>query len=71
MLASGIGSLIGNLCLTFMAREGLYRWLLTCLLVPLPRRTAPGCRGGVRRLAAGHNGCGGDVPPGHDLVRSQ
>ena len=32
MLASGIGSLIGNLCLTFMAREWLYRWLLTCLL---------------------------------------
>ena len=33
LLASGIGALAGNLCLTFMGREWLYRWLLTCLLV--------------------------------------
>ena len=33
LTASGIGSLIGNLCLTFMGRAWLYRWLLVCLLV--------------------------------------
>ena len=33
LTASGIGSLIGNLCLTFMGRAWLYRWLLLCLLV--------------------------------------
>ena len=32
LLASGIGSLIGNISLTFMAREWLYRWLLGCLV---------------------------------------
>ena len=32
LLASGIGSLIGNLCLTFMHRDWLYRWLLVCLV---------------------------------------
>ena len=31
LLASGIGSLIGNLSLTFMNRAWLYRWLLGCL----------------------------------------
>ena len=31
LLASGIGSLIGNLSLTFMGRAWLYRWLLGCL----------------------------------------
>ena len=31
LLASGIGSLIGNLSLTFMGRAWLYRWLLACL----------------------------------------
>ncbi len=31
LLASGIGSLIGNLSLTFMSRAWLYRWLLGCL----------------------------------------
>ena len=33
LTASGIGSLIGNLCLTFMSRAWLYRWLLACLFV--------------------------------------
>ena len=32
LLASGIGSLLGNVALTFMNREWLYRWLLACLL---------------------------------------
>ena len=32
LLASGIGSLVGNLALTFMNRAWLYRWLLACLL---------------------------------------
>ena len=32
LLASGIGSLIGNLSLTFMGRAWLYRWLLGCLV---------------------------------------
>ena len=32
LLASGIGSLIGNLALTFMNRAWLYRWLLACLV---------------------------------------
>ncbi len=31
LLASGIGSLIGNLLITFMNRAWLYRWLLACL----------------------------------------
>ena len=33
LLASGIGSLIGNLAITFMNRAWLYRWLLACLVV--------------------------------------
>ena len=33
LLASGIGSLIGNLSLTFMSRAWLYRWLLVCLVL--------------------------------------
>ena len=33
LLASGIGSLIGNLCLTFIGRAWLYRWLLVCLFL--------------------------------------
>ena len=33
LLASGIGSLIGNLSLTFMGRAWLYRWLLLCLFL--------------------------------------
>ena len=33
LLASGIGSLIGNLSLTFMSRAWLYRWLLACLVL--------------------------------------
>ena len=32
LLASGIGSLVGNIALTFMNREWLYRWLLACLV---------------------------------------
>ena len=32
LLASGIGSLIGNIALTFMNRDWLYRWLLACLV---------------------------------------
>ncbi len=32
LLASGIGSLIGNLAITFMNRAWLYRWLLACLV---------------------------------------
>ncbi len=31
LLASGVGSLIGNLSITFMGRRWLYRWLLACL----------------------------------------
>ena len=31
LLASGVGSLIGNLSITFMNRRWLYRWLLACL----------------------------------------
>ena len=33
LTASGVGSLIGNLLLTFIGREWLYRWLLACILV--------------------------------------
>lgn len=33
LLASGIGSLAGNIALTFMNRAWLYRWLLVCLVV--------------------------------------
>ena len=33
LLASGIGSLAGNIALTFMNRAWLYRWLLACLVV--------------------------------------
>ena len=33
LLASGIGAVIGNLCLTFMGRAWLYRWLLACLVL--------------------------------------
>ena len=32
LLASGIGSLVGNIALTFMNRAWLYRWLLACLV---------------------------------------
>ena len=32
LLASGVGSLVGNIALTFMDREWLYRWLLACLV---------------------------------------
>ena len=32
LLASGIGSLVGNISLTFMNRAWLYRWLLACLV---------------------------------------
>ena len=32
LLASGVGSLVGNVALTFMHREWLYRWLLACLV---------------------------------------
>ncbi len=32
LLASGIGSLAGNIAITFMHRDLLYRWLLACLL---------------------------------------
>ena len=32
LLASGVGSLVGNIALTFMNREWLYRWLLACLV---------------------------------------
>lgn len=33
LLASGIGSVIGNLSLSFMERDWLYRWLLGCLVL--------------------------------------
>ena len=33
LLASGIGAVIGNLCLTFMGRAWLYRWFLACLVL--------------------------------------
>ena len=33
LLASGVGSLAGNLSITFMGRRWLYRWLLTCLVL--------------------------------------
>ena len=32
LLASGLGSLAGNLLITFMHRAWLYRWLLVCLV---------------------------------------
>lgn len=32
LLASGVGSLVGNLSITFMGRAWLYRWLLACLV---------------------------------------
>lgn len=32
LLASGVGSLAGNIALTFMNRAWLYRWLLACLV---------------------------------------
>ena len=32
LLASGIGSLLGNIAITFMNRDWLYRWLLACLV---------------------------------------
>ena len=32
LLASGVGSLLGNLLITFMHRAWLYRWLLVCLV---------------------------------------
>ena len=31
LLANGVGSLIGNLSITFMGRRWLYRWLLACI----------------------------------------
>ncbi len=33
LLANGVGSLIGNLSVTFMHRAWLYRWLLACLVL--------------------------------------
>ena len=33
LLASGVGSLVGNLSVTFMQRPWLYRWLLVCLVL--------------------------------------
>ena len=33
LLASGVGSLVGNVSITFMGRRWLYRWLLACLAV--------------------------------------
>ena len=42
LLASGVGSLIGNLSLTFMNREWLYRWLLACLVTMAACLTAFG-----------------------------
>ena len=31
LLANGLGSLLGNLSITFMGRRWLYRWLLACI----------------------------------------
>ena len=42
LLASGIGSLIGNIALTFMNRAWLYRWLLVCLVTMAVMLTAFG-----------------------------
>lgn len=42
LLASGIGSLVGNIALTFMNREYLYRWLLLCLITMAAMLTAFG-----------------------------
>ena len=42
LLASGIGSLIGNFALTFMNREWLYRWLLACIFTMAAALTAFG-----------------------------
>ena len=42
LLASGIGSLAGNIALTFMNREWLYRWLLVCLVTMAAMLTAFG-----------------------------
>lgn len=42
LLASGIGSLVGNIALTFMNREYLYRWLLLCLVTMAAMLTAFG-----------------------------
>ena len=33
LLASGVGSLLGNMLITFMRRAWLYRWLLVCLVL--------------------------------------
>ena len=33
LLASGVGSLLGNLSITFMGRRWLYRWLLACMVL--------------------------------------
>ncbi len=33
LLASGVGSLVGNLSITFMHRAWLYRWLLACMIM--------------------------------------
>ena len=33
LMANGVGSLIGNLSVTFMHRAWLYRWLLACLML--------------------------------------
>ena len=42
LLASGIGSLVGNIALTFMNRDWLYRWLLVCLVTMAACLTAFG-----------------------------
>ena len=42
LLASGVGSLVGNIALTFMNREWLYRWLLACLIIMAAVLTAFG-----------------------------
>ena len=42
LLASGIGSLVGSLSLTFMNRAWLYRWLLVCIGVMAVMLTAFG-----------------------------
>lgn len=42
LLASGIGSLLGNIAITFMHRAWLYRWLLVCIGVMAIALTAFG-----------------------------
>ena len=42
LLASGIGSLVGSISITFMHRAWLYRWLLVCLVTMAATLTAFG-----------------------------